>query len=107
MVEKVKLERQREEQRKERARTAAEELEGLRFMQGVETEVEGSGLSEECAAVEVEVQAQVRALRAIEDLGERKRRVAQLRLRWHPDKNQMFQGLAEQVTKMLNTEFGC
>jgi hypothetical protein len=62
---------------------------------------QGEGEVFSLAAVREAVAAEVaRAAQCPEE--ERRRRIKQLRLRWHPDQNPMLTGLATEVTKMIN-----
>ena len=56
------------------------------------------------AEVRREVHTQIRKIVAIVDPGERKRRLNELRLRWHPDKNTLLQSLSVEVSKLINAE---
>ena len=63
----------------------------------------GGAVGTDWESIEREVKQQLKTIKALPE-ADRKKKISELRLRWHPDKNQMLQGLACEVTKLINQE---
>lgn len=97
-IQQARRERKQEEKRRDKAKAQAKQY---RESRNEPQPLRASSLVND---VEAGVKQQISEIRAIDDGMERKRRLKELRLRWHPDKNPLFHSLAVEVSKIINSE---